>query len=101
MDDEDRDFEQLLNLIRSLGGSVTPRQLMRCSRRFTASVNIATAFLQSLVDAGLGHITWPHKNGRPSMLFQLSPSVDVDKTPSAAPENRTFVNAPSKPDLPP
>ncbi len=90
-----------MNLIRSLGGRVTPRQLMQCSRRFRASVNIATSFLQSLVDAGLGQITWPRKNGRPSMLFQLTVSGNGNETPGHTPENEAFVTAASDPKPPP
>ena len=74
---------------------------MQCSRRFRASVNIATSFLQSLVDAGLGQITWPSKNGRPSMLFQLTPAGNGDKTPRQTLENGGFVTNPSEPKLPP
>jgi hypothetical protein len=100
-DDDQRDFDRLMNLIRSLGGRVTPRQLMLHSRRFKTSVNIATSFLQSLVDAGFGQITWPRKNGRPSMLFQLTAAVNVNKTPRHTPENGAFVTAPSDPKPPP
>jgi hypothetical protein len=100
-DDDQRDFDRLMSLIRSLGGRVTPRQLMHCSRRFRASVNIATSFLQGLVDAGLGQITWPRKNGRPSMLFQLTPSGNGNETPRQTLENGGFVTAPSDHTPPP
>ncbi|MGD0540981.1 MAG: DUF3987 domain-containing protein [Tepidisphaeraceae bacterium] len=100
-DDDQRDFDRLMNLIRSLGGRVTPRQLMHCSRRFRASVNIAISFLQSLVDAGLGQITWPRKNGRPSMLFQLTASGNGNETPRHTLKNEGFVDTPSDQKLPP
>ncbi len=84
---DDPDFDRHLRIIRSLGGAITPRQLVHSSRFFRSSTTIAASFLQSLEKAGLGQITWPHHNGHPSMLFKLFDPVNGNETPRSTPKN--------------
>ncbi len=85
---EDPDFDHHLHIIRSLGGVITPRQLVHSSRFFRSSTAIAVNFLNALEKAGLGQITWPHRNGHPSMLFKLFDPVNGNETPRSTPKNR-------------
>ncbi len=61
-------------LIRAKGGSVTPRDLMRSSRRYPKSEDAKRA-LDDLVAAGLGRLESVQagsKGGRPTVVFVLS-----------------------------
>ncbi|QEG34442.1 YfjI family protein [Bythopirellula goksoeyrii] len=88
-DQGDRERRELVELIRRKGGSVTPRDLMRCCRRFKTSKEAEVA-LQELVEAGLG--SWEfddHGGGRgqPTRRFTLVDSVDSD-TNAVNPEEK-------------
>jgi len=83
--DEERDERQLVELIRRKGGTVTPRDLMRASRRFASAAD-AEAALNELGKLGLG--AWKieppgPQGGKPSRRFALA---DVDDSP---PEDRS------------
>ncbi len=78
--EEDSDQRRLVELVRSKGGSVTPRELMRSSRQFKTSLEVKQA-LDNLVDTGLGQ--WQKDDhdggrGRPAMNFVLANIIDAD-----------------------
>jgi hypothetical protein len=67
---------------------MTPRGLMRCSRRYPTAA-LAESALQAIVDAGLGRWVVPASNGhpgRPSDSYVLLETSDVvDRMPTAPP----------------
>ena len=80
--DTDRQSRWLADLVRRHGGSLTTRDLMRCSRSHQTS-EIAEQALNGLVQAGLGQ--WEDagptaQGGRPTRRFILVSRVDVDET---------------------
>jgi len=103
--------DSLIGWIYSQGGRVTPRQLMRRSRRYTTSES-AAAELESLVADGLGR--WEYSKpgqsgGTPSVTFVLGNSTNlaipgttafslVDKTPDVkSPRGCVSVSATREP----
>jgi hypothetical protein len=79
----DREQRELIELIRRKGGSVTARDLMRSSRRFGTADEADTA-LDELVRSKLGQwvpVPTSPKGGKPTRVFRLVDSVDVDETP--------------------
>ncbi len=92
--EEERRHRQLVEQIQQRGGSVTPRDLMRSSRRYS-DASSATAALSELVNVGFGRweqTTTTEHGGRPAMRFRLTDSVDVDGTPIKAGQDRCCVN---------
>ncbi len=92
--EEDRDQRRLLELVRSKGGRITVRELMRTGRRFQGPSDVAKSALRELVDMGWGR--WEHVQagaggGRPSEVFVLSDKGSDDKTPDDGAETG-FVN---------
>ncbi len=84
-DDDQRDQRRLLEQIQAKDGRVTVRDLMRSSRRFQGSAEVAQSALQELVDIGWGR--WEHvqagaDGGRPSKVFVLNDRGSDDKTPT-------------------
>ena len=82
--DEERQQRQLIDLIERHGGSITPNDLRRRSRRLRTSEDAENA-LDELVEAGVG--TWddtqPGKaGGRPKRVFNLVSPVSVTETPA-------------------
>ncbi len=83
--EEQRDTRRLVEFIRSRGGKITPRQLMRSNNRRYPTVEDAESALDSLVEYQLGE--WiPHpttsNGGRPTRLFSLCMTHDTtDTTP--------------------
>jgi hypothetical protein len=80
--DEARQVRRLLEIVRRSGGQITPRDLRRATRQFH-STEEAEAALEDMVKAGLGK--WgqllPTKyGGRPTRVFQIVDSVDIDET---------------------
>jgi Protein of unknown function (DUF3987) len=87
--DDQREHRQLLELIRSKGGAMTARQLMRSSRQYSKA-DAAEAAMEQLVKSGLGH--WEHhptteKGGRPTRTFVIADTTDRDTTLSNPREN--------------
>jgi hypothetical protein len=91
---EDRDSSALVALIERRGGAITPRELARASRRYSAR-GAAKAALAELVKAGHGRMEWLQtgaNGGRPVERFTLGqPSTQplqsgprVDTTPADA-----------------
>lgn len=81
-DNNTRAQRHLIERIRRTGGTMSPRQLMRCSRLYQ-NADAVTMALNELVHCGIGKWVFPapSKNGgRPSKVFRLNPSADVDKT---------------------
>jgi len=92
--EEDRENRELVDLIRRKGGSVTPRQLMRCSSRFQRAAD-ARAALGNLAKSGYGRWNDPRpgdRGGRPSRRFVLVDGADVDETVIEGAKTRGFVN---------
>jgi len=92
--DESRERHQLIELIRLKGGSVKPRDLMRSSRQWATAAD-AEAALKDLVTAK--HGSWIEQptsstGGRPTRVFRLFDTIDVDTTPSQHGENGSSVN---------
>ncbi len=92
--DDQREQRRLVELIRSKGGRITARELMRTGRRFQGSSDVAKSALRELVDMGWGR--WEHvqagaDGGRPSKVFVLSDKGSDDKTPDDGAETG-FVN---------
>jgi hypothetical protein len=78
--DDGRQQRELIELITRRGGTVTPRDLMRSSRKYSTA-DQAEAVLQDLVSAGLGSfdVSQPSQGpGRPVCRFTLADAVDVD-----------------------
>jgi len=79
---DDRERRELIELVRRKGGRITPRELMRASRRFRGSEQAEQA-LNGLGASGFGE--WldeqpgPH-GGRPTHSFRLFTSGDGDTT---------------------
>ena len=82
--DEDRETRELVELMERKAGSITPRELMRSSSRFTTAQE-AIAALDDLVEQDMGR--WEHpkpgrKGGQPSKRFVLHSIADaIDDTP--------------------
>src|SRR5207253_2832771 len=77
--DEERDRRQLVELIAQHGGSVTPRDLMRSSRRY-AQADDANVALDELARAGIGQwrtVPPPRSGGHASRELVLLPTVDA------------------------
>jgi hypothetical protein len=97
-DDGDR---ELVGHIRSLGGSVTIRDLQRGPRRFRVKADEARAMLDGLVQRGVGF--WEHrqpqgKGGHPVEVFRLhGDGGDGAKTPCAEPESEVVSPSPVSP----
>lgn len=80
--DQQRDNRVLLERIQNNGGSITPREMQRGSRRWKTS-DAAEQDLEELKDAGLGSWTVnppTGKGGRPGRVFHLASDDDDDKT---------------------
>jgi hypothetical protein len=67
--DEEHERRMLIGLIRGRGGQITVRELMRASRRYRESAELALAALNGLVGAGLGHWEPQLTDGRPVQVF--------------------------------
>jgi DNA polymerase I-like protein with 3'-5' exonuclease and polymerase domains len=82
---EERDIRNRVEFIRSRGGEITARELMRGNCRRYPDTEAAEAALEELAQAGLGD--WVEspagpKGGRPRRAFQLRMTHDTtDKTP--------------------
>ena len=90
---EQRERRLLIRTIKSIGGGITPRELMRHCRRYRNSVADAEAALESLVRDNVGF--WQNrattgKGGRPTLEFVL---CEPDQIPSGDQE----VTSPSPP----
>ena len=86
---EERERRELVELIERKGGVVTPRVLMRSSRRFLAAEDAELA-LNELVRAGDGlweDIGSGDQGGRPTRRFRLADTADVDTTTEFPEEN--------------
>ncbi len=100
VDSDDEDSE-LIGHIRSLGGSVTIRDLQRGSRRFRMKSDEIRAMLDELVQRGVGF--WEHlppqaQGGHPIELFRLhGDSGDGDKTIDTGPPPRVVSPSPVSP----
>lgn len=91
--DEARERRRLIELIQSKGGSVTVRDLMRSSQRYSTA-EAAEDALSELVKADIGRWDAPEttaQGGRPTCRFRLTDAADADTTPSNPDENRTCV----------
>jgi hypothetical protein len=91
---EAQDRRKLVELIRRKGGSVSPRDLMQCSRTYRTAEDAERA-LRDLVEAGFG--IWENspttaKGGRPTRRFCLSDDAGVDRTPVNTEPDEGFVN---------
>jgi hypothetical protein len=76
--DDERDRQHLINLIREEGGKATPRDLQKRCRRYPKSED-AKAALMALVEAGLARYTPTppgEKGGRPSEVYTLIEGAD-------------------------
>jgi hypothetical protein len=73
---EERQRNQLVELIRGKGGSITARQLQHASRKYRESVDLAEAALNDLVSHGLATrkmtATDPEHGGRPTCVWTLT-----------------------------
>lgn len=73
---EERDRRKLIELIAGRGGEITPRDLMRATRRYAATADQAHRVLNDLVQAGHGVWAVPppaSSNGLTPQLFRLLP----------------------------
>ena len=81
--EEEREERHLTELIRRKGGSITTRDLMRCSRAYKVAAD-AEAALEGLARTGLGRwVDQPPgpQGGRPARRLALVDAADVDTTP--------------------
>jgi hypothetical protein len=88
-----RGRSRLVEWIRSQGGTVTSRDVMRSSRKYGTAEEAEEA-LQGLADAGVGvfDVSQPeHGPGRPVRRFTLTDAVDVD-TNSGNPRKTAIVS---------
>jgi hypothetical protein len=86
---EARAARELVELIRSMGGRATARDLCQRRRKYRSDAERARQDLQQLVDLGLGR--WEHpapsaQGGRPSEVFVLSQPGTSTAPPWAAPQ---------------
>lgn len=91
----DQHCRSLVDLITREGGSITPRDLMRSSRQYPTAKE-AEAALQELEQLGFGCMSWSTssaKGGRPSHLFQLHVTADVDTTAASGHNSEGIVNS--------
>lgn len=81
--DEQRRFDQVMELIRARGGKITVRDLQRARRAYSDG-SVALDELQAMAGAGFGTLEYPQpgqKGGRPgSAVFTLAQEYAVDKT---------------------
>ena len=92
--DESRERRQLVELIQRKGGTMTPRALMRSSRHWATATD-SEAALEDLAKSGYGRWVIPPtstKGGRPTRVFVLNGSADVDTTPTKPSKNSSCVN---------
>jgi hypothetical protein len=73
---EERQRNQLVQLIRGKGGSITARQLQHASRKYRQAVELAEAALNDLVEHGLASRKMsgpdPDQGGRPTCVWTLT-----------------------------
>jgi hypothetical protein len=72
---EEKEQDELVQLIQKRGGSITARQLMNASRRYRSSVDLAERALNGLVTAGLAVRTTTEPGpdgGRPTCVWRLA-----------------------------
>lgn len=84
--DDQREERHLVELVRRIGGAVTPRDLMRRCRKY-GTADDAEAALESLARAKFGRwdVDVPDaQGGRPARRFRLHAGVDVDTTPETS-----------------
>jgi hypothetical protein len=80
--EEDEARRELAELVGQQGGEVTPRDLMRVSRRFP-DAETAEAALTDLAERGAGawfHVETTPRGGRPTTVFRLDSMPTVDTT---------------------
>jgi len=80
--DEDRERNQLVEIIQKKGGAVTVREIQRTCRRFRDDATLAEAALEGLAKAGFG--VWAYRpagaaGGRPTRVFRLAQDGDGDR----------------------
>lgn len=88
--DEERVNRELVDLIQSHSGAITPRELMHATRQYRGSIEDAEAALDGLVTAGRGvwEIQQPGpQGGRPARVFRLTASGNGNTTPETPNEN--------------
>ena len=82
--------EDILARIAANGGKVTVRELMRWSRAEFPSAQVADAYLQMLVEDGVGMWVFPRPGttgGRPKRIFTLLRGDDNDQSPPGTATN--------------
>jgi len=101
--DEQRERRELIEWIKSKGGSVTARDLSRGPRRYRRTGD-AEAALDALVAVGRGSWRWPPSSdagGRPTKLFNLNrgDSGDGDETTDDGATTRGSVTVATSPEI--
>lgn len=104
--DQQRERRELIRIIKSAGGRITSRELMRHCRRYRDRVNDADTALQTLVDAGLGVIQsrlTTRRGGRPTMEFVLTdlPAEAADTVVPDIDQGEVSSPSPDEADVPP
>ena len=74
--EEEREHRALLEMIRSRGGRMTPRELMQASRTYRGSASLARFALEQLQQLAWGRLQKQDTGGRPSEIFILHEADD-------------------------
>jgi hypothetical protein len=69
--DQERDQRALLEIVRSRGGRISPRELMQASRSYRGGAELARFALEELQQLGWGRLQKVESGGRPSEVFVL------------------------------
>jgi Protein of unknown function (DUF3987) len=95
--DQQREHRELVELVQRKGGTITPRELARCTSRYRAPGD-AEAALESLTKAGIGRWQVEPTASRPRTVFVLvSDSCDSDRTIEFPDENEELSLSPVSP----
>jgi hypothetical protein len=81
--DEQAEHRKLLEIVRSRGGRITPRELMQASRSYRGNADVARFALEELEQLGWGRLQKVDTSGRPSELFVLDGTDDTPRQQQA------------------
>jgi hypothetical protein len=81
--DQEREQRALLEIVRSRGGRISPRELMQASRAYRGGADVARFALEELQQLGWGRLQKVDSGGRPSEIFVLYETDDNERQPQA------------------
>ena len=81
--EQESEQRALLEIVRSRGGRITPRELMQASRTYRGGAEMARFALEELEQLGWGRLQKVDTSGRPSEIFVLGGTDDNSRQQQA------------------